>query len=69
MTMMIGNGLEQLPSIVQLHAHKQMQDIRIACGSIINIRVAQNAKKTRHTADAHKQGHGLLVAFAVVNVD
>ena len=66
--MVVINGVEQLPCIAQLHAHKQMHDICIARGSIISTRVAQTAKKTGYSADAHKQGHGLAVAIAVVKV-
>jgi hypothetical protein len=66
--MVVINDLEQLLSIAQLHALKQMQDIRIARGGIISTRVAQTAKKTGCSADAHKQGHRLAVALAVVKV-
>ena len=57
-------------SIAQLHALKHMQDIGITRGSTISMRVAQTAKKTGYSAEAHKQGqgHGLAVAFAVIKV-
>ncbi len=38
--MVVINSLEELPSVAQLHALKQMQDIRIARGGIISTRVA-----------------------------
>ena len=66
--MVVINGVEQLPCIAQLHAHKQMHDICIARGSIISTRVAQTAKKTGYSAYAHEQGHGLAVALAVIKV-
>ena len=66
--MTVIDGLQQLQSIAQLHAREQMHYVGIARGGVIGALVAQTSKKTGHSADAHKQGHRVAVAFTMVQV-
>jgi hypothetical protein len=62
------NGVEKLFFITQPHAGKQLHDIRVTGFSIDCRCRAETAQQTRDSAGGHEQGHGLAVAFAVVQV-
>jgi hypothetical protein len=62
------NSVEKLLFITQPHAGKQLHDIRVTGFSIDCRCRAETAQQTRDSAGGHEQGHGLAVAFAVVQV-
>ena len=62
------NSREEALLFAQIHAGKQLHNIRVTVFSVVCKCRAETAQQTGHSAGAHEQRHRLAVAFAVVQV-